>query len=67
MGIEESTVELSENEKDIFYSGKNLQKFPYKIQKNHQINSIHVPNNKLRNFPLVLDNIRVIDISNNSL
>lgn len=67
MGQDESLPVLDENQRYIDFSNESLTHLNNFIPENHPVESINLTGNKIRQFPLILHNLKFLDISQNEL
>ena len=67
MGQDESLPVLDELQRYIDFSNENLNQLNNFIPEDHPIESINLNGNKIRQFPLILHNLKFLDISQNEL
>lgn len=67
MGQDESLPVLDDLQRYIDFSNENLSQLNNFIPEDHPVESINLNGNKIRQFPLILHNLKFLDISQNNL
>ena len=67
MGQDSSAPILSSKKKNLRLSDQKIIIFPFFIPKDHEIKSIEISKNQIKSFPNELNNLEILDLSENDL